>query len=71
VAAVLIFTSMLGSFSIPLMIGSGRGAQMVMIDVYYRIVFHGDYGTANALGVISYLMASGAAVYYLKTIAKK
>ena len=71
VAAVLIFTSMLASFSIPMMIGQGQGPQMVMIDVYYRIVQHNDYGVANALGVVSYLTASGAAIYYLRSVTKK
>ncbi len=71
VAAVLIFTSMLASFSIPMMIGQGQGPQMVMIDVYYRIVQHTDYGVANALGVVSYLTASGAAIYYLRSVTKK
>lgn len=71
VAAVLIFTSMLASFSIPMMIGKGEGPQMVMIDVYYRIVQHNDYGVANALGVVSYLTASGAAIYYLRSVTKK
>jgi len=68
---VLIFTSMLASFSIPMMIGQGQGPQMVMIDVYYRIVQHADYGVANALGVVSYLTASGAAIYYLRSVTKK
>ena len=71
VAAVLIFTSMLASFSIPMMIGTGKGAQMLMIDVYYRIVYQHDYGVANALGVVSYLTASGAAIYYLRSVTKK
>ncbi len=71
VASVLMFTSMLASFSIPLMIGGGKGAQMTMIDVYYRITYQGDYGAANALGVISYLLASGAAIYYLRTVTRK
>jgi len=70
VAAVLIFTSMLASFSIPMMIGSGKGAQMLMIDVYYRIVYQNDYGVANALGVVSYILAMGAAIYYLRTVTK-
>ncbi len=63
------FTSMMASFSIPLMMGSGGGLQMVMIDVYYQITYQ-DMGVANTLGVISYLLASGAALYYLKTISE-
>jgi len=71
VAAVLIFTSMLASFSIPMMIGTGKGAQMLMIDVYYRIVYQQDYGVANALGVVSYITAMGAAIYYLRSVTKR
>jgi putative spermidine/putrescine transport system permease protein len=69
VSAVLIFSSMLASFSIPLMMGRGGGAQMLMIDVYYRFGQHGDFETAAALGVIGYLMAMGAALVYLKKLA--
>jgi putative spermidine/putrescine transport system permease protein len=65
------FTSMLASFSVPLMIGSGEPPQMVMIDVFYRINYQMDYGTANALGVVSYLLAMGVAGYYLRTITQK
>lgn len=71
VASAFMFTSMLASFSVPLMIGSGEPPQMLMIDVYYRINYQGDYGTANALGVVSYLMAMGVAGYYLHTITQK
>ncbi len=70
VAGAFMFTSMLASFSVPLMIGSGEPPQMVMIDVYYRINYQMDYGTANALGVVSYLLAMGVAGYYLRTITK-
>jgi ABC-type Fe3+ transport system permease subunit len=71
VASAFMFTSMLASFSVPLMIGSGEPPQMVMIDIYYRINYQGDYGTANALGVVSYLLAMGVAGYYLRTISQK
>ena len=68
VSAVLIFSSMLASFSIPLMMGRGGGAQMLMIDVYYRFGQHGDFETAAALGVVGYLMAMGAALVYLRQL---
>src|SRR2546428_2020653 len=68
VSAVLIFSSMLASFSIPLMMGRGGGAQMLMIDVYYRFGQHGDFETAAALGVVGYLMAMGAALVYLRRL---
>jgi ABC-type Fe3+ transport system permease subunit len=68
VSAVLIFSSMLASFSIPLMMSRGSGPQMLMIDVYYRFGQHGDFATAAALGVIAYLLATGAAVVYLRRL---
>ena len=68
VSAVLIFSSMLASFSIPLMMSRGGGAQMLMIDVYYRFGQHGDFETAAALGVVGYLMAMGAALVYLQQL---
>ena len=71
VASAFMFTSMLASFSVPLMIGGGEPPQMLMVDVYYRINYQGDYGTANALGVVSYLLAMGVAGYYLRTITRK
>ena len=70
VSAVLIFSSMLASFSIPLMMGRGGGAQMLMIDVYYRFGQHGDFETAAALGVIGYLLAMGAALVYLRRLTR-
>lgn len=70
VGAVLIFSSMLASFSIPLMLGRGSGAQMLMIDVYYRFGQHGDFETASALGVVSYLLAMGAALVYVRRLTR-
>ncbi len=70
VACILVFASMLASFSIPLMMGRGSGPQMLMIDVYYRFGQHGDYGTASALGVVSYLLASGAALVYVRNLTR-
>lgn len=69
-AAVLALTSMLASFSIPLMMSRGSGPQMLMIDLYYRFGQHGDFGVASAIGVVSYLLASGAAYYYLRAVSR-
>jgi len=68
VSAILIFSSMLASFSIPLMMGRGGGPQMLMIDVYYRFGQHGDFATASALGVVAYLLALGAALVYVRRL---
>ncbi len=70
VSAILIFSSMLASFSIPLMMGRGGGPQMLMIDVYYRFGQHGDFATASALGVVAYLLAMGAALVYLRRLTR-
>ena len=70
VTAILIFSSMLASFSIPLMMGRGGGPQMLMIDVYYRFGQHGDFATASALGVVAYLLAMGAALVYVRRLTR-
>jgi len=68
VSGILIFSSMLASFSIPLMMSRGGGPQMLMIDVYYRYGQHGDFATASALGVVAYLLAMGAALVYVRRL---
>lgn len=70
VAGILTFTSMIGNFSIPAMLGDAGGSQMLMIDLYYELIYRQDTGAANALGVISYLASLGAAIYYVKKVAK-
>ncbi|WP_416825238.1 ABC transporter permease [Ectobacillus polymachus] len=69
VVAVLIFTSMMGCFSIPAMMGNGGGHQVLMMDLYYEIDYQHNAGAANAIGVLSYLVSIGAAIYYLKAVA--
>ncbi|MFD0676983.1 MULTISPECIES: ABC transporter permease [unclassified Paenibacillus] len=71
VMAVLTFTSMLGCFSIPAMLGNAGGKQMLMMDLYHQSVYQHNYGLANAIGVITYIASMGAAIYYLKGLAKK
>jgi ABC-type Fe3+ transport system permease subunit len=71
VASAFMFTSSMAAFSVPLMIGGGEQPQMLMVDVYYRINYQDDLGTANALGVVSYLFAMGVAGYYLRTITTR
>ncbi|MCS7236490.1 MAG: sugar ABC transporter permease [Armatimonadota bacterium] len=69
-ALVLTLTSMLASFSIPLLMSRGSGPQMLMIDLYYRFGQHGDFEVASALGVVSYVMASGAVYAYLRSVTR-
>ena len=46
--------------------GASRAATMLTVDMAYRINAFGDYGVANALGFISYLMTGLAAWVYLR-----
>jgi ABC-type Fe3+ transport system permease subunit len=71
VAAILIVTSFLQNFSVVMMMGNSGGAKHIMIDIYHIINYLQDMPLANALGVISYLLALGAAVIYLREGLKK
>lgn len=66
VGLVLSFVTMLSVLSVPVMINAGSPT-LITVDMAYRITAHGDYGVANALGLISCLMAAGAAWLYLRT----
>jgi ABC-type sugar transport system permease subunit len=65
VALVLSFVTMLSVLSVPLMV-AGSQPTMLTVDMAFRINAYGDYATANALGVITYLISAGAAILYLK-----
>jgi ABC-type sugar transport system permease subunit len=71
VAAILIVTSFLQNFSVVMMMGNSGGAKHLMIDIFHIINYLQDMPLANALGVISYLLALGAAIIYLKEGLKK
>ena len=71
VASVLIFTSIIGNFSIPIMMGNTSGSQVLMVDLYYQIVYQNNYGVANAIGVVAYIISMGAAIYYLRMVTKE
>lgn len=65
VALVLSFVTMMSVLSVPVMINAGSPT-LITVDMAYRINAHGDYGVANALGIISYLMTGLVAWIYLK-----
>ncbi|WP_084536704.1 ABC transporter permease [Azospirillum halopraeferens] len=64
VGLILSFVTMLSVLSVPMMINPNNPT-MITVDMAYRINAHGDYGVANALGVVSYLMAGLVAWIYL------
>ena len=65
VGLVLSFVTMLSVLSVPMMV-SGSQPTMLTVDMAFRINAYGDYATANALGVITYLISAGAAILYLR-----
>ncbi|NNG02543.1 MAG: ABC transporter permease subunit [Inquilinus sp.] len=65
VGLVLSFVTMMSVLSVPMMI-SGNTPTMMTVDMAFRINAYGDYGTANALGFISYLLTGAVAWIYLR-----
>jgi ABC-type spermidine/putrescine transport system permease subunit I len=71
VALILGFTSTIGTFTLPFMLIGGKVPTTVTVDIAHRVTYFGDYGVANALGVLSYVMVLFVAVYYLRYSVKK
>jgi len=44
---------------------------MITVDVAYRINTHGDYAVANALCLISLVVAAAAAWFYLRQSSRQ
>jgi len=65
VGLILSFVTMMSVLSVPLMINA-QSPTMLTVDMAFRINSYGDYGTANALGFISYLMTGLVAWIYLR-----
>ncbi|MFC0217128.1 ABC transporter permease [Pseudochelatococcus lubricantis] len=65
VGMILSFVTMMSVLSVPLMINA-QSPTMLTTDIAFRINAYGDYGVANALGLVSLLMASGVALVYLR-----
>ena len=70
VGLVLSFVTMLSVLSVPLMINP-NSPTMITVDVAYRISTLSDYAVANALCIISLVVAAGAAWFYLHHSAQK
>ena len=66
VALVLSFVTMMSVLSVPMMI-SGQSPTMLTVAMAWRINSFGDYGTANALGLIACL---AVALLYLAIVAR-
>jgi ABC-type spermidine/putrescine transport system permease subunit I len=62
---ILSFVTMMSVLSVPVMI-SGGAPTMMTVDMAFRINSYGDYGVANALGLVSYVVTGAAAWIYLR-----
>src|SRR5437899_8049421 len=68
VGLILAFVTMLSVLSVPIML-SGGSPTMITVDMAFRVNSYGDYGVANALGFVSYLIAGlGAWVYIRRNV---
>ena len=65
VGLVLSFVTMLSVLSVPLMINP-NSPTMITVDVAYRIATLSDYAVANALCLMSLVVAAGGAWFYLR-----
>lgn len=65
VALVLSVVTMMSVLSVPVMI-SGHSPTMMTVQMAFRVNAYHDYGTANALGVLSYLITGTVAWIYLR-----
>jgi putative spermidine/putrescine transport system permease protein len=70
VGLVLSFVTMLSVLSVPLMINP-NSPTMVTVDVAYRINTFADYAVANALCLLSLILAAGGAWFYLHHAVEK
>lgn len=71
VALVLAFTSTVGTFTLPYMLIGGKTPTTLTVDIAHRVTYFGDYGVANALGTLAYIMVLFTAIYYLRYAVKK
>jgi len=65
VSLILSFVAILSVLSVPMMINAGSPT-MITVDMAWRVASYGDYGVANALGLMSWLMCGAAAWFYLR-----
>lgn len=71
VAVILAFTSTISTFTLPFMLIGGKVPTTVTVDIAHRVTYFGDYGVANSLGVLSYLLVLITAIYYLRYSVRK
>jgi ABC-type spermidine/putrescine transport system permease subunit I len=70
VGLILSFVTMMSVLSVPLMINA-QSPTMLTVDIAFRINAYGDYGVANALGLVSLLITASVAVIYLRVSTRE
>jgi putative spermidine/putrescine transport system permease protein len=70
VGLILSFVTMMSVLSVPLMINA-QSPTMLTADIAFRVNAYGDYGVANALGLVSLVLASSVAWVYLRQSLKE
>lgn len=65
VGLILTYVVIMSVLSVPLMINA-HTPTMMTVDMAWRINSYGDYGVANALGIISYVITGIVAWFYLR-----
>lgn len=66
VALVLVYSQIVGTFTLPYMLIGGKIPTTITVDIAHRVNYFRDFGVANALGVFSYILVLLTASYYLK-----
>jgi putative spermidine/putrescine transport system permease protein len=67
VAVVLVYSSIVSTFTLPYMLIGGKVPTTITVDIAHRVGYFRDFGVANALGVCSYVLVLITAAYYLRT----
>jgi ABC-type spermidine/putrescine transport system permease subunit I len=71
VALVLVYSQIVGTFTLPYMLIGGKVPTTITVDIAHRVNYFRDFGVANALGVCTYIMVLFTAAYYLRTKIKE
>jgi len=71
VALVLVYSQIVGTFTLPYMLIGGKSPTTITVDIAHRVNYFRDFGVANSLGVFSYFLVFFPAIYYLRSSVKK
>lgn len=70
IASVLTFCTIVSTFTVPFML-LPESPTMLTVDIAHRVTYFRDYGIANALGALLYLIVGPVAVYYLRRVVRE